>query len=95
LLKAAARVNGLETDEIGPWHLKATFTLFDVLGNPTDHGAYEVLWVNRHQRKGIIESAGFSQVWIIQSGKEVTVSGGQGDWPDLLSKMIVGFIHPV
>ena len=51
-LKAAAQVNGLETDEIGPWHLKATFTLFDALGNPTDHGSYEVLWVNHHQGKG-------------------------------------------
>jgi TonB family protein len=94
-LKAAAQVNGLETDEIGPWHLKATFTLFDALGNPTDHGSYEVLWVNHHQGKGSVESAGFSQVWISHGRKDVTVSGSRGLWPDLLSKMSVGFIHPV
>jgi hypothetical protein len=27
LMKAAAEVNGLESDELAPWHLKATYQL--------------------------------------------------------------------
>lgn len=95
LLKIAGRVNGLEADGIGPWHLKATFTLFDALGNPKDRGSYEVLWVNRHEQKGIVTSAGYSQVWIVNGRKDVTVSGSRSPWPYLLSKMVGGFIHPV
>lgn len=95
LLKIAARVNGLEADGIGPWHLKARFTLFDALGNPKDRGSFEVLWVNRHEEKGIIKSAGFSQVWIVKGRKNATVSGSRSPWPGLLAKTVWGFIHPV
>ena len=94
LMLLAAKANNLETNEIGPWHLKATFTLFDALGNPADHGTYEEFWLNHHLRKSIVESTGFSQAAIRRDEQFLIVSGSRGGWPDLITKMRIGFIHP-
>lgn len=95
LVRAGAKVNGLAIDAIGPWHLRATFTLFDAMGNQIDHGSYTKLRINRKEGKGEIESTGFSESWIVHGGKALTISGTTAPWPDLLQMMSSGFVSPI
>ena len=90
LLREAAKVNGIRNDEVGPWRLKATFTLYDAMGNATDHGTYEEFWVNQKQSKSVVTSSSFSQVSYHAHGRWFS-TGNQGHAPILLEKMMGGF----
>ena len=58
---AGPKPNGLTGDNIKPWHLKATFTLFDENGKTTDQETYEESWASPTKYKIAYTGTGFSQ----------------------------------
>jgi hypothetical protein len=61
LLDLARKVNGLSGPDVQPWHLKASFELFDNDGKSKDKGTYEEWWVGDKQYKRVYASTEFSQ----------------------------------
>ncbi len=61
LLDLGRKVNGLTGPDVQPWHLKATFEIFDEEGKSKDKGTFEEWWVSNKQYKRAYQSAGFSQ----------------------------------
>lgn len=61
LLELGRKVNGLTGPEVQPWHLKATFEIFDDDGKSKDKGTFEEWWVSDKQYKLTYQSADFSQ----------------------------------
>jgi TonB family protein len=51
LMLLAAKTNRLTGDDVKPWHLKATYKLFDEKDNITDQGTYEEFWVSPSKYK--------------------------------------------
>jgi TonB family protein len=46
ILDAAAPFYNFKDSSLKPWHLKATYQLYDQLGRPTEKGTYEFWWVS-------------------------------------------------
>jgi len=44
LMRWAARVNGLDSASMKPWHLKATYQISDDEGKNKDQGTFEEWW---------------------------------------------------
>jgi hypothetical protein len=63
LMLLAARTNGLSRQGVKPWHLKASFSLYDSDGNASDQGTLEISWVNDHQYKIAWTGATFSRTY--------------------------------
>lgn len=61
LLEVGRKVNGLSGPDVQPWHLKASFELFDADGKSKDKGTYEEWWVSEKQYKRVYASTEFSQ----------------------------------
>jgi TonB family protein len=51
LLAAARASNGLEGDDLKPWHLKATYDVFDPYGKPLATGVFEEWWAGKDKWK--------------------------------------------
>jgi hypothetical protein len=93
LVALAAKFNGLNTPGLSPWHLKATFTRLDVMGNPIDHGTYEEFWASPTKRKHTFTSTTFTST-TYHDGRQVK-STGPYDVPDLIGLMRRGFVDPL
>ncbi len=63
LMLLAAKTNGLIGDDVKPWHLKATYQLFDDQGNVKDQGSYEEFWVSSNKFKRIFTGSAFTQTY--------------------------------
>jgi TonB family protein len=61
LMLLGAKENGLDGDDVGPWHLKASFTALDEEGNVTDAGTYEEYWVSSTKYKRMFTGKAFTQ----------------------------------
>jgi len=61
LLELGRKVNGLTGPDVQPFHLKATFEVFDDEGKSKDQGTFEEWWVSNKQYKRTYQSADFSQ----------------------------------
>ena len=61
LLTLAAKLNGLDSPELKPWHIKATYETFDRKGGPSGTGTYEEWWASDSQYKRSYISQGFTQ----------------------------------
>ncbi len=46
LLAAAEPFYNFNSPELKPWHLKATYQLYDDKGNPSEQGTYEYWWAS-------------------------------------------------
>ena len=57
----AAKSNGLTGDDVKPWHLKASFKLYDEQGNAKDQGTYEEFWVSPTKYRRSFKSNSFNQ----------------------------------
>jgi TonB family protein len=78
LMKLAAEVNGLDSDKLAPWHLKATFQLYDFKGKPTEKGTYEEFWVSSKKYKIIYTSPSFNQTeWATEDGRSFLPVGSR------------------
>jgi hypothetical protein len=69
LLLRAAAVNGLGAPGSRPWHIQATYEMFDGDGKPLGTGTYEEWWAGPKKNKRIYRSTGFTQtVYATSSG---------------------------
>jgi hypothetical protein len=69
LLVRAAEVNGLGARGAHPWHIQATYEMFDGDGKPIGTGTYEEWWAGPKKNKRIYRSTGFTQtVYATSSG---------------------------
>jgi TonB family protein len=61
LMLLAAKTNGLTGDDVKPWHLKATWKMFDEKGGITDQGIYEEFWASPTKYKRTFTGTAFTQ----------------------------------
>ena len=61
-LERAAKLNGLESPEALPYHLKLSYQIFDSNSTVKDSGTIEIFWASRIKYKIIYSSPNFSQV---------------------------------
>ena len=93
LLLLAAKSNGLTGDGMQPWHLKATFQVFDKKGDSLDQGTLEEFWAGPAKYKRIFTSATFSQT---EYGTEKSIlrSGSHEALPTNLALIYRDLIAP-
>lgn len=94
LMLLAAKANGLISDNVRPWHLKATYKLLDEKGNTTDQGVYEEFWVSPTKFKRTFTGTTFT-VTDYGTEKGVLRSGKQSGPPYLVSEMRRKFVEPM
>lgn len=78
-----AKVNNLEQDGVHPWHLKATYEIFDMQGQSKGTGTYEEWWVSAKKNKHTFAANGFTKtdyfteqgVFRIETGKSAVTIG--------------------
>jgi len=94
LMLLAAKTNGLTGEDVKPWHLKVSFTLFDDKGNIKDNGTFEEYRVSAHLYKIIFTSTAFSQTdYFTDNG--ILRSGAREPAPGSLSQLRNEFINPL
>jgi TonB family protein len=60
-MQLAEQVNGLTGPGMKPWHLAATYQIFDDAGNPKDKGTFDMWWAAPDKYKVALASPGFTQ----------------------------------
>lgn len=94
LLLLAAKLNGLSGDDVQPWHMKISFSVFDENGKKTDQGTFEAYWVDKSKFKLSYSTAAFTQsAYGTKSG--VLFTGARDPAPELLRQMVNKFISPI
>jgi hypothetical protein len=79
LMSLAREKNGLNSSDVQPWHIRGTYTLFDIDGKPLKSGVYEEWWFSKQKYKRSYTSAQFNQV-DYATGTALYREGSQ-DWP--------------
>jgi TonB family protein len=94
LLDLGRKVNGLTGPDIQPWHLKATFEIFDDDGKSNDKGTLEEWWISDKQYKVTYSSAQSSQT---DFGTDNGVfRTGNPYWPiGPLAQVHLRLVHPL
>lgn len=93
LMLLAARVNGLGSAGLKPWHAKATYQTFDADGKPKDQGVFEEWWAGPEKYKLSYASPSFNQVRI-QNG-QAWITGDKDEIP-VPEQMVEEFlVHPL
>ena len=94
LLDLGRKVNGLTGPDVQPWHLKASFEVFDDDGKSKDKGTFEEWWISDKQYKRSYQSAGFTQT---QYGTDHGVLlSGNPDWPrGWISSVRLKLVNPL
>ncbi len=62
LMSVGRKVNGLQGEDVQPWHMKASYEVFDNDGKSKSAGTYEEWWVSEKQYRRSYQSPEFSQV---------------------------------
>jgi TonB family protein len=94
LMQLAARVNGLASPDMKPWHLKANYQTFDADGKPKDTGVFEEWWVGPEKYKRSYSSSNFNQTLYWNGGKG-WITGDPG-WPPPPQEMVKQYlVHPL
>ncbi|HEX5234349.1 MAG TPA: energy transducer TonB [Silvibacterium sp.] len=94
LMQLAARVNGLSSPDMKPWHLKANYQTYDADGKPKDEGVFEEWWAAPDKYKISYSSPSFNQVEY-RNGKTISTTGDAG-WTPLPEVMVEEFlVHPM
>ncbi len=79
-LTEAAKVNGLASQNIPPWHVLATFQRMDATGKTQETGTFEGLWKSGHEYRWSYVSPSFTRtIWATPSGD---FSTSNLKWPD-------------
>ena len=85
-LELAAKVNGLASEEAGPWHVKATFQILDEQGKVHESGAYEAFWKSPGKYKMSYSSPSYSRtIWANDFGNFAT---SNPKWPGDVEWMV-------
>ncbi|HUX46323.1 MAG TPA: hypothetical protein VMV57_16375, partial [Terracidiphilus sp.] len=70
LLAAAAPFYDFSSPDLKPWHLKATYQLYDEQGKPTEQGTYEYWWASPLVYRSTWKRAGASESdWMTPKGR--------------------------
>jgi TonB family protein len=94
LMLLAARANSITGAGVQPWHLKASFQLFDWDGKPTNQGTYEEFWASPTKRKRIFTSTTFTQTEFTTE-KGILRSGLNAPPPAPLAQIVNQLIDPM
>lgn len=94
LMLAASKLNNLATADAKPWHIKASFQLFDDQGAVTDEGIYEEFWAGPTKFKRTFTGKGFAQT-DYGSEKDDLRTGAHGDVPPLLISARQDLVGPL
>jgi TonB family protein len=79
MLKAAYPLYELRSSDMKPWHLKATYQLYDLDGKPAEKGVYEYWWASEQvQRSSWTRPNASRTVWETGDGKRLIEASGQG-----------------
>lgn len=85
-LDLAAKANGLQSEAAVPWHVKATFQIYDDQGKVNETGTYEAFWNSPNKFKETYSSPSFSRtIWANDSG---TFATSNPKWPGDVEWMI-------
>ncbi len=78
ILAAAAPYYDFSDPALKPWHLKATYQLYDENGNPTEQGTFEYWWVSPQVHRSTWTRPGASHTsWHTANGAEAYVETGE------------------
>jgi TonB family protein len=78
ILAAAAPLYDFSDPALKPWHLKATYQLYDEKGKPTEQGTFEYWWVSPKVYRSTWTRPGATYTdWHTADGKEAHVSTGE------------------
>jgi hypothetical protein len=94
LMLLAAKTNGLTGDDVKPWHLKASWKLFDEKGSVKDQGTYEEYWASPEKYKRTFTGASFTQTEY-GTEKGPLVSGEQSRIPSAIDDLRNQFVNPI
>jgi len=94
LLLQAAKVNGLNGDDLKPWQLKVSYKLLDFSGQPTDQGTIEEFWAGPKLGKLVITSA-TSKLVYLQTEKAAYREGELDQKTSLLKLLASAFVDPM
>jgi TonB family protein len=77
ILSAAAPFYDFSDPTLKPWHLKATYQLYDEKGNPSEQGTFEYWWASPKVHRASWSRPGVSEsIWFTDGDKEATVKTG-------------------
>jgi TonB family protein len=80
ILKVASNVNGLAAPGLSAWHIKASYQIFDDVGNAEPAGTFEEFWVSPANFKRAFISPEFNEN---EFGTDHGLyRAGDQDWPD-------------
>jgi TonB family protein len=94
LFLLAAKLNGLSGDDIMPWHMRISFSVFDESGKNSEQGTFEEYWVDKNRYKISYTSAGYTQS-AYGTGDGVLLTGARDPAPELFTWMAGKFISPI
>ena len=78
LLAAAEPFYDFNSPELKPWHLKATYQLYDDKGKATEQGTYEYWWASPQVYRSTWTRAGASRsIWHTADGKIAATQAGE------------------
>lgn len=89
-MQLAARVNGLASTDMKPWHLKANYQTFDADGKPKDQGVFEEWWAGPEKWKWSYSGKGFNQARY-RDGDKRSMTGDPG-WVPFQDENAVAFL---
>lgn len=93
-LLLATKMNGLSGDDVKPWHLKASFTLFDEKGGELNHGTYEEFWDGPNKFKRNFASGSFVQT-TYGTDNGILRSGARDFFPEPFSQIRDEIVAPI
>ena len=93
LLALVAQHNGLTGSGLKPWHIKATYQLYNAKGHPTQKGIFEEWWQGPKEYKLIFQRPGF-HVQLVGNAKGNFVSSNSAlPYPEYLVRLL--YLDPV
>lgn len=79
VLSLAAPLYDFSAPSLRPWHLKATYQLYDEAGKPTSQGKYEYWWASpTTYRSTWVRGNSTHTDWHTSDGKHLYLSAGEG-----------------
>jgi TonB family protein len=93
-LQSADAANTLDDVALRPWHLKASFQLFDTNGKPTEQGTLEEWWAGPDKDKRIFTSPSYTATEI-HAKDGLYKSTGAGAVPEMLDIVRQQVVHPM
>lgn len=93
LLALVAQHNGLNGPSLKPWHIRATYQLYDAKGNPTEKGVFEEWWNSPKEYKLSFSRPSY-HMQLVVNAKGTFISGDDViPYPEYLVKRL--YLHTI